>query len=115
MATQTISPIDPSAKSAVVFTLARQRAIKAVKQQVLASRAKWSELSCRTVNELASVYLAANRQVLIEQAIETISKSPVLRKFYEREQGRRAKLSNNAQATEPSNSTTSTVQKSGAK
>ena len=55
--------------SAVMATLARRAAINAVKQQVRASGRHLSELSSRTINELASVYLEAKRQALIEQAI----------------------------------------------
>jgi len=101
--------------SAVMATLARRAAINAVKQQVRASGRRLSELSSRTINELASVYLEANRQALIEQAIEIIDKSPTFRKFYEREQRERAKLRRNAQVTKPCFDTTISVQMSGAK
>lgn len=115
MATPTLSAIDPDAKSAVIFTLARQAAVKAIKQQLHASGRRLSKLSCKTIYELASVYLEANRQALIEQAIETINKSPTFRKFYEREQRDRAKLRTKAQQQNSHKSMTSPVQMSGAK
>jgi hypothetical protein len=108
---QAINIVPPSA---VIATLARRAAVDAIKQQVRATGAKWSELSCRTINELASVYLEANRQALIEQAIETIAKSPTLRKYYEREQRDRAKLNKNAQTENEPKSVTSAVQNSSA-
>ena len=51
---------------------------------------------------MADAYLAAHRQVLIEQAAATIASRPTLRKFYEREQCRRAKLFNKCTKAEAS-------------
>jgi len=101
--------------SAVIATLARRAAINAVKQQVHASGCRLSELSCKTINELASVYLEANRQALIEQAIGIINKSLTLLKYYEREQRQRAKLRKNAQRSNHCSNGTIFVQMSGAK
>jgi len=115
MAIATLSPINPSAKSAVILALARLKVIKAIKQQVQARGGRVSELSAREFRDMADAYLAAHRQVLIEQATATIASRPTLRKFHEREQCRRAKLSINAQTAKPCSSSTISVQKLGAK
>jgi hypothetical protein len=82
---------------------------------VQASGAKCSELSARTIHELANAYLEANRRALIEQAIATIARSPTFRKYYGREQRERAKLERNAQTQKPCSSKQISVQNSGAK
>jgi hypothetical protein len=75
-----------SPKARMVAVLARQKAKLAIKREVLASGAKWSELSSRTVNELAGAYCEANRDALIAQATATIANSPTLRAMLKREQ-----------------------------
>ena len=101
--------------SAVISTLARQTAIKAIKERLHAQGVKLSHVSARDIHLWADAYFEANRQALIEQAVTTISKSPTFRKYYEREQRGLAKLERNAQQPKPHKSTTSTVQMLGAK
>jgi len=111
MATQTLSLSQPVGnRSAVVCTLARQ---KAVKQQLRAQGLKLAQFSSRDIHIWADAFLEAHRQELIEQAREMVSSSSELRKLYEREQHQlRAKLRTNAQEE---NGPKSTVQMSGAK
>ena len=114
MATQTLSLSQPVGnRSAVVCTLARQKAVNAVKQQLRAQGLKLAQFSSRDIHIRADAFLEAHRQELIEQAREMVSSSSELRKLYEREQHQlRAKLRTNAQEE---NGPKSTVQMSGAK
>jgi hypothetical protein len=100
--------------SAVISTLARQSAIKAIKERLRAQGVKLSHVSARDIGLWADAYFETNRQALIEQAIEIINKSPTFRKYYEREQRERAKLRRNAQPRKPCSNTAILVQKSGA-
>jgi hypothetical protein len=101
--------------SAVIATLARQSAIKAIKERLRAQGVKLSHVSARDIGFWADAYIEANRQVLVEQAIEIVNKSPTFRKFYEREQRERAKLRSNAQFRKPCSDTTISVRMLGAK
>ena len=116
MATQTLPLSQPCGnRSAVLCTLARQKAIKAIKRQLQARGIRITDVTARDIHIWADAYLAAHRQELIEQAIEMVSSSQELRKLYEREQRQlRANLSNNAQKENEPKSITSTVQISGA-
>jgi hypothetical protein len=71
-------------------------------------------VSARDIGLWVDAYIEANRQALIEQAIEIVNHSPTFRKFYEREQRERAKLRKNAQTQKPCSNTTISVQMSGA-
>jgi hypothetical protein len=101
--------------SAVISTLARQSAIKAIKERLRAQGVKLSHVSARDICLCADAYFETNRQALIEQAIEIINKSPTFRKYYEREQRERVKLRRNAQRSGRCSNTTFSVQMSGAK
>src|SRR5262249_30469902 len=115
MATQTVTLTQPYGnRSAVLCTLARQRAVNAVKEQLRAQGLKLAQFSSRDIHIWADAFLEAHRRELIEQAMEMVSKSQGLRKLYEREQRHRAKLESDAQTQKRPISTTSAVQMSGA-
>jgi hypothetical protein len=116
MATQTLSLSMPVGnRSAVLCTLARQKAIQAIKRQLQAGGIKLNTITARDIHIRADAYLEVHRKELIEQATEMVSKSQELRKLYEREQRQlRAKLSSAAQKQNEPKSITSAVQMSGA-
>ena len=115
MATQMLSLSQPIGnRSAVLCTLARQRAVNVIKRQLQAQGIRLNDVTVRDIHIWADAYLEVHRQELIEQAMEMVSSSPELRKLYEREQRQRAKLRTNAQKENEPRSTTSTVQMSGA-
>jgi hypothetical protein len=116
MATETISLSQPFGnRSAVLCTLARQKAVKAIKRQLQARGIRLNDVTARDIHIWADAYLEVHRQELIEQAMEMVSSSRELRKLYEREQRQRAKLNNSAQMRQPFKSTTSAVQNSCSK
>jgi hypothetical protein len=87
MATQTVLLSPPYGnRSAVLYTLARCAAIKAVKAQFQAQGVRLSYISARDIRAFADAYLAEHRAELIEQARETVRKVPEVRTLYEREQ-----------------------------
>lgn len=75
-------------RSAVVCTLARQKAIQAIKRQFQAQGLRVAQFSARDIHIKADAYFTAHRQALIEEALETVRKSPQLRTLYEKEQRR---------------------------
>ena len=79
-------------RSAVIATLARQAAIKAVKGQLQAQGLKLHHFAQRTIVAAADEYLAEHRQALVEEAAEKVRTSPALRALYDREQRRRQQL-----------------------
>ena len=92
MATQMLSLSQPSGnRSAVLCTLARQKAVKAVKERLRAQGLKLAQFSAGDIYILADAYFEVHRQRLIEAAIETVSNSQELRKLYAREQRQRAR------------------------
>ena len=92
MATQMLSLSQPSGnRSAVLCPLARQKAVKAVKERLRAQGLKLAQFSARDIYILADAYFEVHRQRLIEAAIETVSNSQELRKLYAREQRQRAR------------------------
>jgi hypothetical protein len=89
MATQMLSLSQPFGnRSTVLHTLARQKAIKAIKQELQAKGLRLSYISVRDIRAFADAYLAEHRTELIEQAMETVRLVPQLRTLYEREQRR---------------------------
>jgi hypothetical protein len=68
-----------------------------------------AQFSARAIHIWAYAYLEVHRRELIEQAMEMVSKSPELRKLYEREQRHRAKLNNSVQSKEPCSATTISI------
>jgi hypothetical protein len=71
--------------SAVIATLARQAALKAIKLDLTKRGAKVRDFDLRTLLSLADAYAEVHRKELAAQAIETINGCPKLRKMYERE------------------------------
>ncbi len=89
MATQMLSLSQPYGnRSAVLCTLARQAAIKAIKRQLQAQGLRLAQFSARDIHIRADAYFEAHRQMLIAEAMETVQRSPQLRTLYEREQRR---------------------------
>jgi hypothetical protein len=89
MATQMVSLSQPYGnRSAALCTLARQKAIKAIKRQFQTQGVRLAHLTAREIHIFADACLAAHRDALIEEAIESVRKSPQLRILYEREQRR---------------------------
>src|SRR5262249_9536308 len=71
MATQTVTLTQPYGnRSAVLCTLARQRAVNAVKEQLRAQGLKLAQFSSRDIHIWADAFLEAHRRELIEQAME---------------------------------------------
>jgi hypothetical protein len=93
-----------------VIVLAMQRAKKSVLAQLRAQGLKPQRFSAREISVLADVEFERNRARLIADAEHSIETWPGFAPYR-----LGANISNNAQATESSNSTTSTVQNSGAK
>lgn len=89
MATQMLSLSQPYGnRSAVLFTLARQKAIQATKRQLQAQGLRVAHFSARDISIAANGYFEEHREALIEEALETVRKSPQLRTLYEKEQRR---------------------------
>ncbi len=78
--------------SAVIVTLARQAAIKAVKRQLQAQGRNIAYMSNREIVALADEYLAQHRHALLAQTRELVCSAPELRELYEREQRQRQRL-----------------------
>lgn len=99
MAVQMVALTQPCGnRSAVLCTLARRAAVKAIKRQLQAQGIPIAQLTARDIHMQADAYFQLHRQQLVEEAIEAVSKSQELRKLYEREQHQlRAKLKTNAQ------------------
>ncbi len=76
----------PRQPSAVIATLARQAAIKAVKRQLQAQGIKLTNMSHREIVILAEEYLAQHRQTLLAHAWELVCSAPTLRVLYDQEQ-----------------------------
>ena len=77
MATQTISLSQPYCnRSAVLCTLARQKAIKAIKPEFQVQGLRLAHFSAREIHIRADAYFEAHRQTLIAEAMETVRKSP---------------------------------------
>jgi len=74
-ATPTIHP----QPSAVIGTLARQEALKAVKKEVRAKGLKVSHFAARELNMMADNHLAQHRAKLIAETWERVRKSPELK------------------------------------
>jgi hypothetical protein len=80
MATQTVLLSPPYGnRSAVLYTLARRAAIKAVKARFQAQGVRLSYISIRDIRAFGDAYFAANRQALIEEAMAIVRKVPGLR------------------------------------
>jgi len=89
MAAQTLSLSQPYGnRSAVPCTLARQKAIQAIKRQFQAQGLRLAHFSARDIHIRADAYFEAYRQTLIAEAMETVQRSPQLRTLYGREQRR---------------------------
>jgi hypothetical protein len=100
--------------SAIVATLAKQSAIKAIKEEIRAKGGKVSELS-RVIEALADAYSAAHRDELAAQAKITITNCSELRKMYAQEQQRFAKINNSVQSNEHCSDSQISVRNSSAK
>ena len=74
--------------SAVVMTVAKLAAIKAIKCEMQAHGLKPAHIERSIIVSAASIYLNDHPQ-LIEQAAETVRKVPQLRTLAEREERRR--------------------------
>jgi len=110
MATQTLALSQPCGnRSAVLCTLARQKGNQSDQAPTAALGLRIAQFSARAIHIWADAYLEVHRRELIEQAMEMVSKSPELRKLYEREQRHRAKLNNSVQSKEPCSATTISI------
>jgi hypothetical protein len=101
MATQTVllsQPVDN--RSAVVCTLARQKAVKAIKERLRAQGVRLRDVSNRELHIWADLWFEAHRQELIDQTTQWVMSCPELRKLYDREQRLRAKLITKSRTTE---------------
>jgi hypothetical protein len=78
-ATPTIAP----QHSAVIAVLARQSAIKAVKEQLRRQGLKPAHIAKREIVAIAEDYLAQHRQAFLEQTAERVRTSPALRALSE--------------------------------
>jgi hypothetical protein len=92
-----------------VIVLAMQRAKKSVLAELRAQGLRPQHFSSREISVLADAEFQRNRARFLAEAERSIETWPGFAYL------RGAELSNNAQATEPSNSTTSIVHMSGAK
>jgi len=88
---EAIQPLPPQF-SAVIVTLARQAAIKAVKRQLQAQGLKPQYMAKREIVGLAEEYLLEHRQVLLAQTWQRVCSAPELRELYDREQRKRQRL-----------------------
>jgi len=82
----------PPHPSAVIVTLARQAAIKAVKEQLRRQGLKPGYLAKREIVGLAEDYLAQHRHALLAQTWQRVCSAPELRELYDREQRKRQRL-----------------------
>jgi hypothetical protein len=73
------------AQRAAIATLARQRAIKAVKQQLLSQGRRWRDMDRRDLVVMANEYLRQHPTELIAEAAETVRTNPKLRTLVERQ------------------------------
>jgi hypothetical protein len=78
--------------SAVILTLARQAAIKAVKEQLRREGFKSAYMAKREIVTLAAEYLAQHQDVLFAEAWERVCSAPELRELFDREQRKRQQL-----------------------
>jgi hypothetical protein len=86
------SGILPPQPSAVIFTLAKQAAIKAVKRQLQAEGRKLSSMSQSDISALANEHLAQHRDALLAHTWQYIQSAPALRELYDREQRKRQRM-----------------------
>jgi hypothetical protein len=77
--------------SAMIMTLAKFAAIKAVKRDMQAHGLKPTRIKQRVITEAANVYLTQHPELFIEAA-ETVRKVPQLRTLYEREMRQRGRI-----------------------
>jgi len=82
----------PPQPSAVIVTLARQAAIKAVKEQLRRQGLKPAYMAKREIVGLAEEYLLGHRHALLAQTWERVRSAPELRELYDREQRKRQRL-----------------------
>jgi Resolvase, N terminal domain len=101
--------------SAIVATLSKQSAIKAIKEEIRAKGGKVSELSRACIEAPADAYAAAHRDELAAEARIKITTSSELLKMYEKEQREFAKISNSAQSKEHCSNSEILERNSGAK
>ena len=76
-------PLEPSA---VIVGLARQAALKAVKQELRDLGLRLSRFTARDLKIMANDYLAQHREALIAETWQRLQSSPTPRAFYEREE-----------------------------
>jgi Resolvase, N terminal domain len=76
-------PLEPSA---VIVGLARQAALKAVKQELRDLGRRLSRFTARDLKMMANDYLAQHREALIAETWQRLQSSSTLRAFYEREE-----------------------------
>ncbi len=86
--------------SAVIGTLTRQAALKAVKHKLRARGLKLRQVACRDLSIMARDYLAQHRQELTEEAAEMLRGSPELQRLYAREQRDRQRQLEREQAAQ---------------
>jgi hypothetical protein len=82
----------PPQPSFVIAVLARQAAIKAVKEQLRQQGLKPAYMAKREIVGLAEDYLVEHRRLLLAQAWERVCSAPELRELYDREQRKRQRL-----------------------
>jgi hypothetical protein len=86
MATQTVPPSLPVGnRSVVLWTLTRQKAIKAIQEQLRAQGERLSYIPIRDIRVFADAYFAEHRRELIEVTKAIVSESPELLKLHTRE------------------------------
>jgi hypothetical protein len=77
MATQTVPPSLPVGnRSVVLWTLTRQKAIKAIQEQLRAQGERLSYIPIRDIRVFADAYFAEHRRELIEVTKAIVSESP---------------------------------------
>jgi hypothetical protein len=77
--------------SAMIMTLAKLAAIKAVKRDMQAQGVKLSSIQRKVITAIANGYLTQHPE-LIEEAAETVRKVPQFRTLYEREMRQRRRI-----------------------
>jgi len=103
--------------NAVIFHIARHKAKKAVEVELKSQGIRLTTFPYCDLKLRAKAYFDAHRAELVEQATQTVMRSPQLRKLHEREERQRlrAQVKTNAQTPSEPKSTTSALQISGAK
>jgi hypothetical protein len=79
-------------RSAVILTLAKREAVKAVKRQLHAEGRRLSSMSQSDISALANEHLAQHRDALLAQTWRYICSAPELRELYDREQRQRQRM-----------------------